>query len=111
MGISQGWGDTYGSSLAYQWIDVTGVPNGTYWLIATADKENAYLETNEKNNCAWARIRLSRRATVVTVLTRGVGCAPPGVAVPAPSASPSVSPSPATSASPGASGLGQPPSP
>jgi hypothetical protein len=94
MGISVGWSDTYGSGLAYQWIDVTGVVNGTYWLIATADKENNYLETNDRNNCSWAKIRLTKRAAAVTVLARGTGCTPPGVTPPpTPSAPPSASPS------------------
>jgi hypothetical protein len=96
MGISVGWSDTYGSGLAYQWLDVTGVANGTYWLIAIADKDNYYLETNDKNNCSWAKVRLSKRAQAVTVLARGTGCTPQGVTpppTPTPSSSPSTSPS------------------
>ena len=112
MGISVGWGDTYGSSLAYQWIDVTGVATGTYWLIATADKDNYYLESNEKNNCSWAKVKLSSGASVVTLLARGQGCVPPGVTPPvppSPSPPPSASPSsasPPPSAEPSASAEG-----
>ena len=100
MGISVGWGDKYTSGLAYQWIDVTGVPGGTYWILVTADKENYYLESNEKNNCAWAKVRLSSGAASVTTIARGQGCVPPGVVPPSPTPSPSPSPTPTPSASP-----------
>ena len=104
MGISVGWGDTYGSGLAYQWIDVTGVAAGTYWIVVTADKDNNYLESNEANNCSWAKVRLTSGATSVSTLSRGQGCTPPGVGptpTPKPSPPPSASPSLLPSASPG----------
>jgi hypothetical protein len=50
MGISAGWRDRYGSTLAFQWVDVSDVPPGTYWLGATSDPDNAVLESNEGNN-------------------------------------------------------------
>jgi hypothetical protein len=107
MGISVGWGDTYSSALAYQWIDVTGIPTGTYWLVATADKDNFYRESNETNNCSWAKVRLSGGASVVTVIARGTGCTPPGVTPPVPpSPSPPPSSSPAPSAEPSPSEAG-----
>jgi hypothetical protein len=99
MGISIGWGDTYGAGLAYQWIDVTGVPAGTYWVVVTADKENFYLESNEQNNCAWAKVRLSSGAASVSTIARGQGCKPPGVVPPTPTPSPTPSPTPAVSPS------------
>lgn len=105
MGISVGWGDTYPSGFAYQWIDVTGVAAGTYWVIATADKAGSYVESNEANNCSWARVRLGAGGSSVTTLARGQGCVPPGVTPPGPdpSPSPSASPAPTPSPSPGPS--------
>lgn len=103
MGISVGWGDTYGARLAYQWIDVTGVAAGTYWLVATADKANLYLESSDANNCSWARIRLGSGGATVTTLERGQGCVPPGVTLPSPTPGPSASPSPSAAASAGPS--------
>ena len=32
MGISSGCSDVYASNLDCQWIDITGTPNGNYWL-------------------------------------------------------------------------------
>jgi Lysyl oxidase/Bacterial Ig domain len=50
MGISPGWRDRYGSTLAFQWVDVSDVQPGTYWLGATSDPDNVVLESNEANN-------------------------------------------------------------
>lgn len=94
MGISVGWGDTYGSGLAYQWIDVTGTPAGIYWVVLTADKENLYIESNETNNCSWAKIVMANGAAGMTMLERGQGCVPPGVVPPKPTPTPTPTPSP-----------------
>jgi len=32
QGISVGWQDTYGSYLDGQWLDITGIAPGNYWL-------------------------------------------------------------------------------
>jgi len=84
MGISVGWGDTYQAGLAYQWIDVTGVPAGTYHVRTSADPLGHYLETSEGNNCSWAQIRIGATGSRVTVLDRGHGCEPPGGPEPTP---------------------------
>jgi hypothetical protein len=49
-GISVGWADYYGADLDFQWIDVTNLPPGQYWLESTADPDNKLLELNETNN-------------------------------------------------------------
>jgi hypothetical protein len=58
QGISVGWADIYGWSLPGQSIDVTGLPNGTYWLVSTADPENRIAETNDYNNRAAVKVRI-----------------------------------------------------
>jgi hypothetical protein len=58
QGISPGWGDTYGSFLPDQWIDITGVPDGTYWLEVEVDPDNHLLESDETNNVARVQVRL-----------------------------------------------------
>jgi hypothetical protein len=50
QGISAGWSDVYQSGLPDQWIDVTGIPNGSYWLEAEVDPLNAIVELNDANN-------------------------------------------------------------
>ncbi len=54
QGLSVGWADVYGANLTDQWIDVSDVPAGRYWLEAIVDPANSILESNESNN--WARI-------------------------------------------------------
>ncbi|MDZ4686264.1 MAG: lysyl oxidase family protein [Planctomycetaceae bacterium] len=50
QGVSVGWADVYEKSLPDQWIDVTDVPNGQYWLEVEVDPENRLLESDETNN-------------------------------------------------------------
>jgi Lysyl oxidase len=57
-GIGVGWGDTYRWSLAGQSIDITGLPNGSYWLISQADPNNRISETNNHNNNAKIKIKI-----------------------------------------------------
>ena len=52
MGISAGWRDIYGAGIAFQWVDVSDVGPGTYWLAASSDPDNVVIESNEANNVA-----------------------------------------------------------
>jgi hypothetical protein len=49
-GISVGWGDLYDQTIDFQWIDVTGLPNGQYYLESIADPDDRLLESDESNN-------------------------------------------------------------
>jgi hypothetical protein len=77
-GISVGWGDKYGWRLARQWIDVTGLASGEYYLKLTFDPLFQFQEIRHRNDCNWTRIRISRTSTAVTVLDRGFNCVLPG---------------------------------
>jgi hypothetical protein len=44
MGTSSGWRDVYDKSLAYQWVDVSDTPPGTYVVGSEADPENRIWE-------------------------------------------------------------------
>jgi hypothetical protein len=57
QGISVGWYDVYGKHLDGQWIDITDVAPGEYWLEAEVDPEGHVLETDETNNVK--RVRLT----------------------------------------------------
>jgi len=52
QGLSVGWADVYSGSLLDQWIDVTDLPPGRYWLEAVVDPDNHVVESNESNNVA-----------------------------------------------------------
>jgi hypothetical protein len=67
-GLSVGWGDKYQWSLPDQYIDTTGLPDGTYRLWATADQANQFLESNDANNSTWVNLRID--ASGVTVLRK-----------------------------------------
>ena len=71
MGLSVGWGDQYSASTNFQWIDITGLPNGRYRLTATADPGHLVKEASYTNNAAWAKIRITD--TSITVLRYGPG--------------------------------------
>src|SRR5438552_6058187 len=50
QGIQQGWGDVYDSTLDGQWIDITGVPDGSYTLEMQANPMGVIQESSYANN-------------------------------------------------------------
>lgn len=72
MGLSPGWGDIYPSSIAYQWVDITGMSRGNYRLTVTADALGQFTEANEANNSTWIDVKIGR-GTKVSVLAVGPG--------------------------------------
>ncbi len=62
QGLSVGWADRYGWQLPGQWVDVTGMTRGTYWLTSRADPLDLIDETDETDNRAATMIRISRDA-------------------------------------------------
>ena len=73
-GISVGWADTYGWRLAFQWIDITGLPGGTYTVRAISDPNGSFVETDETDGCGWTRISFGSTGTSVKVVATGRGC-------------------------------------
>ena len=59
QGISVGWADKYGYRLFGQWVDVTDVPDGTYWLVSTADPMDLLDETQEGDNANAVKIAIA----------------------------------------------------
>ncbi|MGH2381042.1 MAG: S-layer homology domain-containing protein [Candidatus Limnocylindria bacterium] len=74
MGISVGWGDEYEYYLAWQWVDITNVPAGTYTVRASVDPYGFFVESNESNQCAWTRVRYGASGPAVTVEASGRTC-------------------------------------
>ncbi|HKQ36564.1 MAG TPA: lysyl oxidase family protein [Verrucomicrobiae bacterium] len=64
QGIQRGWADVYMAGLPCQWVDITGLPGGTYILELEVDPQNLIAEADENNN-------ISR------VLVSIPNCAPP----------------------------------
>ncbi|MEM7139657.1 MAG: putative Ig domain-containing protein [Actinomycetota bacterium] len=50
MGTSEGWRDVYGAYLTFQWIDVSEVAPGIYYLANEADPFDRIVESDETNN-------------------------------------------------------------
>ena len=73
-GISVGWADKYPWNFAFQWIDITGMPGGTYTLRVAVDLFGYFTEQSDTNNCAWATVRFGSSGSTVTVLDRGKQC-------------------------------------
>lgn len=68
-GLSIGWGDRYSYKRIDQFIDITGLPSGTYTLTATADAVDDFLELCENNNTTTARLHIGSNS--VSVLDAG----------------------------------------
>jgi PKD repeat protein len=67
MGITAGCADIYSSSLTCQWIDITGVPAGTYYLVIRTNwdqdpDQNGRYELRYDNNYAQVCISFGRDA-------------------------------------------------
>ena len=71
MGLSIGWGDIYPSSLPDQFIDITGLPDGRYRLVVTADASGWFAEENDANNMTWVDLELRARGRKIRVLGYG----------------------------------------
>lgn len=59
QGMSVGWGDRYGYSLPGQFIDITAIDNGEYYLKIETDPKTNILESNEEDNVSTVRIRIT----------------------------------------------------
>jgi hypothetical protein len=79
MGLSVGWGDEYPWHMLEQQIEITGLPDGTYRLVAVADPFGWFEELNEENNTYWEEFELGRDAyglPEVKVLSTSTGETP-----------------------------------
>jgi len=56
QGIQAGWADVYDAGLDGQWVDITGVPPGTYTLRITMNPDQVIEETDYTNNSASTQV-------------------------------------------------------
>jgi hypothetical protein len=73
QGMSVGWGDTYGSHLAGQEIDITDNPDGVYQLKIEIDPKKVIIESNENDNVSCVLLDI-RMPSTVTVLDNSGSC-------------------------------------
>lgn len=66
-GITPGWADLYDYSIYGQWVDITGIKDGTYFLRTTINPRRILMETKHKNNIALVMIKISNGGKSVTV--------------------------------------------
>ena len=71
--LATGWGDTYSQDRAGQSIDVTGLPNGTYWIRVTANPAHRLHEASKANNTALRRVVLGGKPGARTVRVPSYG--------------------------------------
>jgi Lysyl oxidase len=64
IGISVGWADTYGASLAYQWIKINGLPDGNYKVRIRTDPKNWFAEAVESNNSISTTVKITGNTVV-----------------------------------------------
>ncbi|HEV3409223.1 MAG TPA: choice-of-anchor D domain-containing protein [Chthoniobacterales bacterium] len=83
LGISVGWVDNYHRDLPQQYVLLTGVSSGTYWLENTIDPSGRFIESNDNNNTT----RL--KWTVSTSYSPEIDLRGNGVSIPDDDASPS----------------------
>ena len=71
QGLRVGHGDTYANTLPDQFIDITGLPNGTYRIVSVADPTSAerpggrMIELNNANNAAAVDVTITASAVTV----------------------------------------------
>ena len=73
MGLSPGWQDPYTWLLPDQRLDITGLLDGKYRLVAKADPNNWFRETDERNNVTWVDLALQTNAGSPRVTVEEVG--------------------------------------
>jgi hypothetical protein len=65
--LDVGWGDTYDQSRPGQAFDLTGLPNGTYYIEITANPEGRLHERSRANNVSLRKVILGGRPGARTV--------------------------------------------
>lgn len=83
QGISNGWYDTYSSSLDGMWIDIPpGTCNGNYYIVVQIDPNQNMTEMNENNNVIAVPVTLTNQAAagnpVATISANNSGTIIPG---------------------------------
>ena len=57
-GLHRGWSDVYTNHTEANWIDITGLPAGTYTLLVTLNDEHVIVESDYTNNAAQVQVTI-----------------------------------------------------
>ena len=91
LGLAVGWGDKYDYTDAGENIDLTGVPDGTYWLRAIADPFHYLAESDTSNNITDTEVTISGGTVTIVGQQTHPNSTPPSVSLTAPAAGAMVS--------------------
>jgi hypothetical protein len=58
LGLTVGWGDQYEATDGGEGIDITSLPNGTYWLRGEVDPDHYLRESNTSNNITDTKLQI-----------------------------------------------------
>ena len=81
-GIQAGWADIYTQDLDCQFIDITGVPAGEYYLQLTVNPNGLLAEADLQNNTAYVPVTIPPTNCVVAPVNDGFSNAIPVEAIP-----------------------------
>lgn len=93
LGWSVGWADQYDQTDNGQPIPLTGIPDGTYVLVATIDPFHVLQESDPANNSVYTTLQIA--GSSVTVVSQGPGPNPVPTPTPTPTTT-SPTPTPTT---------------
>jgi|GEM_PF-2457802 len=65
QGVTRGWADVYGSSLPCQYINITGIPDGSYVLAARTTASKIVPEADQYDNGKITRLTISGNTVTV----------------------------------------------
>ncbi|HZT65924.1 MAG TPA: hypothetical protein VFA11_09050 [Acidimicrobiales bacterium] len=80
-GITPGWGDVYTWDTPDQYIDITHVASGTYWIVEKTNPAGAILVSGPAQTCSATELRLtqgSQSASVTVLASRPAVACPAG---------------------------------
>ncbi len=67
-GITPGWADEYNYRVYGQWIDITDIKDGTYFVKTTINPKKLLIETTHRNNVAWVKIKIFDKGKNVSII-------------------------------------------
>lgn len=100
LGLTVGWGDQYEATDGGEGIDISSLPNGTYWLRGEADPDHYLTESNTANNITDTKLVIENDAVRVIEQVHP-DSTPPSVSLTGPAAESTVAGSVSLSATAG----------